>query len=304
MRALAIAFGLIFLAPSAAGQDTGLSFLRIGVNARAGSMGDAQASSVRNAFATYWNPAGLAGGENSIAGSHRIWVGDTRVYDVAAQIASRRSSGTWGLALTATDSGDMEARTQPGEADGLFSAQFISAGVSYARVLAGLRTGITVKYLRERIFDADASGYAVDFGIQIDVLEGRLNFGAALRNFGRMSALETERTPLPRLVQGGIALSPLQIVAVFDDTRLLGLMISVEASHLFDEDLTRLHLGCTVTIMNLVDLRGGYISRDELRSYTFGLGLFFDRIDVDYAFVPFEDGFDGPGHILSLLYHW
>ena len=302
MRILVI-LGLTLLTAPAMAQETGLSFLRIGVNARAGSMGDAQVSNIRNAFATYWNPAGLAGGGNSAAGSHRLWIGDVRAYDVAAQLAIGPNSA-WGLALTATDSGDLEARTQPGEPDGLFGAQFISAGVSYARVLGGLRIGMTAKYLRERIFDTNASGYAVDFGVQADVLDGRLNLGAALRNLGRMSTLETERTPLPRLAQGGIALSPLQIITAFDEARLLDLMINIEASHLFDDRLTRLHLGCGVTIMELVDLRGGYISNDELRGYTFGIGLFFDSIDADYAYIPFEDGFDGPGHILSLLYHW
>jgi len=302
MRAVVIC-GLFFFTSSAMGQNTGLSFLRIGVNARAASMGDAQTSSIHNAFATYWNPAGLAEGKKSLAGSHRIWVGDIRAYDIAAQIPSRLG-GTWGVALTATDSGDLEARTQPGTPDGTFSAQFISAGLSYARTLLGLRAGLTIKYLRERIFDANASGYAVDFGIQADALDGRMNLGASLRNFGRMSMLETERTPLPGLLQGGIALSPLQIIAAFDETRLLDLMMSIETSHLFDENLTRFHLGCTITIMDLVDLRGGYISNDELRSYTFGIGLFFDRIDTDYAYIPFRDGFNGPGHILSLLYHW
>ena len=303
MRALTL-LGLIFFAPSTMGQDTGLSFLRIGVNARAASMGDAQTASVQNAFATYWNPAGLAATrKNSIAGSHRIWIGDVRAYDIAAQIPGSRG-GTWGFALTATDSGDLEARTQPGEPDGIFSAQFISSGLSYARVLLGLRAGLTLKYLRERIFDTNASGYAVDFGFQADAFGKRLNLGAALRNFGRMGILETERTPLPRLVQGGIAFSPFQIIAIFDEARLLDLMASIETSHLFDENLTRLHIGATVTIMDLVDLRGGYISDDALRTYTFGIGLFFDRIDADYAYIPFEDGFDGPGHILSLLYHW
>lgn len=302
MRILVI-LGLTLLTAPAMAQETGLSFLRIGVNARAGSMGDAQVSNIRNAFATYWNPAGLAGGSNSAAGSHRLWIGDVRAYDVAAQLAIGPNSA-WGLALTATDSGDLEARTQPGEPDGLFGAQFISTGVSYARVLGGLRIGMTAKYLRERIFDTNASGYAVDFGVQADVLDGRLNLGAALRNLGRMSTLETERTPLPRLAQGGIALSPLQIITAFDEARLLDLMINIEASHLFGDRLTRLHLGCGVTIMELVDLRGGYISNDELRGYTFGIGLFFDSIDADYAYIPFEDGFDGPGHILSLLYHW
>jgi len=298
-----IILGLTLLVPIASGQETGLSFLRIGVNARAGSMGDAQTASTGNAFATYWNPAGLANGTHSVAGSHRIWIGDIRVYDVASQLPAGRNS-TWGLAITATDSGDLDARLQPGKPDGTFSAQFISAGVSFARSFHRLRAGVTVKFLRERIFDTNASGYAVDVGLQMDLLDQRLNAGIALRNLGRMTALETERTPLPRLIQGGFALSPLQIVANYDQTQLLDLMMSLEASHLLEGTQTRMHFGCTVTIMELVDLRGGYITNDELRNFTFGLGLLFDQIDADYAYIPFEDGFDGPGHVLSIVYHW
>ena len=302
MRVLA-ALALTLLAGPVVGQDTGLSFLRIGVNAHGGSMGDAQVASVSNAFATYWNPAGLASERRSIAGSHRIWVGDVRAYDIAAQLPAGRNSA-WGLSLTATDSGDMEARTQPGPPEGMFSAQFINAGVSYARAIRGLRIGITGRYLRERIFDTDASGYAFDAGIQADLLSSSLNVGASVRNIGRMGELEFERTPLPRLLQGGIALSPLQIVGYTDNVRLLDLALALETSHLFDDNLTRLHVGISVKVMELVDLRGGYVSSDELRDYTFGLGLSFDGIYADYAYIPFEEGFDGPGHILSLLYHW
>lgn len=302
MRVLAT-LALALLAGPAVGQDTGLSFLRIGVNAHGGSMGDAQVASVSNAFATYWNPAGLASERRSIAGSHRIWVGDVRAYDIAAQLPAGRNSA-WGLSLTATDSGDMEARTQPGPPEGMFSAQFINAGVSYARAIRGLRIGITGRYLRERIFDTGASGYAFDAGIQADLLSSSLNVGASVRNIGRMGELEFERTPLPRLLQGGIALSPLQIVGYTDNVRLLDLALALETSHLFDDNLTRLHVGISVKVMELVDLRGGYVSSDELRDYTFGLGLSFDGIYADYAYIPFEGGFDGPGHILSLLYHW
>ncbi|MCY3613876.1 MAG: PorV/PorQ family protein [Bacteroidetes bacterium] len=302
MRVLAT-LALALLAGPVVGQDTGLSFLRIGVNAHGGSMGDAQVASVSNAFATYWNPAGLASERRSIAGSHRIWVGDVRAYDIAAQLPAGRNSA-WGLSLTATDSGDLEARTQPGEPDGMFSAQFINAGVSYARAIRGLRIGITGRYLRERIFDTNASGYAFDAGIQADLLSRSLNVGASVRNIGRMSELEFERTPLPRLLQGGIALSPLQIVGYTDNVRLLDLALALETSHLVDDNLTRLHVGVSVKVMELVDLRGGYVSSDELRDYTFGLGLSFDGIYADYAYIPFEGGFDGPGHILSLLYHW
>ncbi|MCB0302022.1 MAG: hypothetical protein KDE52_18315, partial [Calditrichaeota bacterium] len=38
---------------------TGMSFLKIGVGARAGGMGEAYAAVADDATATYWNPAGL-----------------------------------------------------------------------------------------------------------------------------------------------------------------------------------------------------------------------------------------------------
>ena len=287
----------------ASAQDTGLNFLRIGVNARASAMGDAQVAASRNAFSTYWNPAGLAASGNAVAASHRIWVGDVKAYDIATRLPSRLG-GAWGLALTATDSGDLEAREAPGDPAGLFNAQFISIGASYARSHRSLRGGVTAKFLRESIFNTSASGYAFDAGLQVDALRELLTFGVALRNVGRMSELEAERTRLPRIFQAGAAVFPFQVIAGADGTRLLQLMLTGEVSHLFASELTRLHGGVSATVMELVDLRGGYVTRDELRDFTFGLGLHFDTMVVDYAYIPFEEGFEGPGHVLSIAYSW
>ena len=284
-------------------QDTGLSLMRIGVNARASAMGDAQVAATRNAFATYWNPAGLADAPNSVGASHRIWVGGLRAYDIAARLPSGRL-GAWGIALTATDSGDFEARDGPGVPDGTFSAQFLSFGASYARQVSAFRLGVSAKLLRERIYNTSATGYAFDAGLQVDVLGGFATVGAALRNVGRMTALEQQRTPLPRLVQAGIAVHPFQIVAGADGTRIVDLMATAEVSHVFSSSFTRLHGGISVTIMELVDLRAGYITEDVLRDFTFGLGLRFTNIEMDYAFIPFEEGFNDPGHVMSLSYAW
>ena len=284
-------------------QDTGLSLMRIGVNARASAMGDAQVAATRNAFATYWNPAGLADADNTLGASHRIWVGNVRAYDVAARLPAG-TKGAWGLALTATDSGALEARDSPGDPDGTFSAQFLSLGASYARKINVLRLGVSARLLRERIYNTSASGYAIDAGLQMDVMKGLATVGAAFRNAGRMSALEQQNTPLPRLIQAGVAVHPFQIIAGADGTRILDLMASLEMSRLFASSLTRLHAGLSATVMELVDLRGGYITQDELRDFTFGLGLEFTSIMMDYAFIPFEEGFNEPGHVLSLTYAW
>jgi len=298
-------FLLLFLmAATAHAQETGLNFLRIGTNASASAMGDAQVASSRDAFSTYWNPAGLAAAQRNMAAlSHRIWIGDLRTYDVAARFRVG-SKGAVGLAVTATDSGDLDARELPGAPDGTFSAQFISVGLSYGRQIGPLRAGVTAKYLSERIFDTDATGYAIDAGVQLDVAQRFLALGAVIQNIGEMSRLEREATELPRTLRVGAAVYPLRILAEEDGTRLLDVSLAAEVSHLFPGELTRVHTGAAVTVMDLIIVRAGFITKDELRDLTFGLGLHYEALSFDYAYLPFEDGFEGPGHVLTIMYGW
>ena len=267
-------------------------------------MADARTALSRDAFATTENPAGLVVASSNMAAlSHRKWVGNLRSYDVATRFGIGER-GAVGLAVTATDSGELEARDRPGEPSGTFSAQFISLGASYARSVGPLRVGATAKYLRERIYGSDASGYAIDAGVQLDLAGESVVIGAVLQNVGKMSTLEREATELPRTLRAGAALYPFQVLANADGTRLLEIMVTGEVSHLIPSDLTRLHAGLAATVMELVVLRSGYVTQDELRDLTFGLGLSFDTFTFNYAYVPFEEGFEGPGHLLTLLYAW
>ncbi len=294
---------LVFVLPAQA-QETGLNFLRIGTNASASAMGDAQVASSRDAFSTYWNPAGLAVTSlNSADVSHRIWIGDLRTYDMAARFQLGRKAGV-GLAVTATDSGDLEAREMPGEPEGFFTAQFISVGLSYGRRIGPLRAGVTVKYLSEQIFENEATGYAFDAGVQLGVLRDLVRFGAALQNLGKMSKLEREATELPRTLRAGVALFPFHIIAEDDGTALLDVTLATEISHLFPGEITRLHAGVGLTVLDLLVARLGFITNDELRDLTFGLGLHSETLFFDYAYLPFEGGFEGPGHVLTLSYAW
>ena len=59
------------LAFAQTGATVGLSYLKIGVDARAAAMGEAYTSVTKDASATFWNPAGLAGSDkNSIVLMH------------------------------------------------------------------------------------------------------------------------------------------------------------------------------------------------------------------------------------------
>lgn len=304
IRRLALVLALMAISRPAAAQETGLAFLRIGSNAAASAMGDGGVAYTRDAFATYWNPAGLAAGaSNSASLSHVIWLGDVRTYALASRFQVGQRGGV-GVFINATSSGDLEAREGPTtDPDGFFDAQFVSIGAAYGRRFGPLRIGASAKYLSERLYVNDATGYAFDVGAQLGLLQEGLILGGALQNLGEMNELAAAATPLPRLLRAGVAVRPFRILAELDGTEVLNLLVNTEVSHIFPEDRTQLHVGGSARVLDIIWLRAGLITDDAVRQFTFGAGLDYSSLLFDYAFLPFESGF-GSGHVLTLGYHW
>jgi hypothetical protein len=63
-------------------------------------------------------------------------------------------------------------------------------------------------------------------------------------------------------------------------------------------------VGISGEVMETLTARVGYLSNDALRSYSAGIGLHVSGLVADYAVLPFEAGFGGPAHILSVAYSW
>ena len=215
--------------------------------------------------------------------------------------------------MNALTSGDLEARTSAGPAEGLFSAQYVSVAAAYGRVLGPLRAGVALKYINEQIYANSANGYAFDAGLQAEAMGGALRAGAAVQNLGRMSELNVTSTPLPRRIRAGLAAQPFRILAEDDGTPLLGATITAEVAHLFASSdttqtsgggETQIHVGAAAEVLELVTVRAGLITNNEARRFTLGGGLGYEAFLFDYAFVPFRGGFGGPAHVLSLMYIW
>jgi hypothetical protein len=290
--------------PGVAQDASGLPFLRIGPDAHAAAMGDARVALVDDAFSTYWNPAGLASaGPNQASLSHHIWFADVRTYALSSRFGVGTSGGL-GLFVTATTSGEVEVRDEPGVPDGTFEAQYITAGLSYGRRIGPLQAGISAKYLSENIYTETASGYAFDFGGQASFFEDRLAVGATLANAGSISELKTVATKLPFLGRAGLGVTPLVIESEDDGEEVVSATLVAEVSHVFPDSLTRFHTGISVEIFEVLSLRGGYVTNDALRNVSLGLGFRYAGMVFDYALVTFDSGFEGPGHMLTLAYGW
>ncbi len=303
-RLCMLGFLVFSTAGLAAAQDGGFAFLRNGVNAEAGAMGDGQVAWTQDAFSTFWNPAGLAAAERNTASlSYYAWVLGTGSYAAASRLGVGKNAAV-GLFVTAMESGDLEARSGPGEPEGLFGVQFASSGASYGHRFGPFRAGVTAKYLLERIFTNSSRGYAFDVGVQADLPIRGVQFGAALQNMGKMSRLVTEATRLPRALRVGVAAHPFHIRMEDDAATLAQLFVTAEISRFFASKHTQWHMGLGTEVLDIVTLRGGFITNDALRGPSFGLGLDLGDALFDYAYVAFESGYEGSGHIVTLTYQW
>ena len=287
---------LILAASSAYSQNdgagnTGLAFLKLGVTSRAISMGEAVVSNINDAAATHYNPAALFNGsKGNIMFMHNEQVLGVRTEFLAAKIKMNKFA--FGLSVNNTAVDDIEVREIPGESVEKFSAQNFSMGLSVGyRVNEMLTLGMTGKFLFEKIYIDNASGFAFDFGGLY--VKDKLSLGLAISNLGSMSELRSESTKLPSSVRGGAS----YIIPVTGLESLL--RVSAEGYKVLDGGKFHTHTGAEFLYKDFLALRVGYQSGYENKSITTGIGLIYKAINLDYAFVPYKFS-QGSSHTITL----
>lgn len=272
--------------------NTGLAFLKLGIGSRSIAMGEAVVSNTQDASATHYNPAALFNGSSKVnlIFMHNEQILGARTEFLAAKITGSRFA--FGLSLNNTAVDDIEVREIPGEPLEKFNAQNFSMGLSIGyKVNEMLSLGITGKFLFEKIYVDNASGFAVDFGGLYK--KERLALGLAISNLGSMSELRNEATKLPISVRGGasymIPVTGLQSI----------LLISADGYKVLDGGKFHANGGAEFLYKDFLALRVGYQSGYENKSITTGLGLKYKAINLDYAFVPYKYSL-GSSHTITL----
>lgn len=311
--ALVLSFGCASTVLAGAGEN-GLAFLKVGAGTSAVGMGEAYASQVSDATATYWNPAGLVRTNGTdVLLMHNEFIADLR-YEYAA---AARSFGRHGLGVSfyGLFTSDLEGRDENGAITGEVGFHDLALTLGYGfAVNDELSVGGSVKYLREFIGDPGATedhvatGAAVDVGAQYHV--ERFRIGGALRNLGgdmsfnEVDVVSTtgpggtiggEPFSLPVTVQAGVTFLP--GFEVLEG----GLEFAIEARKVKAEDANIL-FGTRYRYRNVAALSLGYRSGLDTENVSFGLDVFKDQLRVGYAFVPFQDDL-GNSHRIAIGYH-
>lgn len=275
--------------------NTGLSFLKFGFGARNMAMGDIGVVSADDVSAINYNPALLVNYSTpQIMLTHNEWITDVRSEVIGV------SFSLWGLPIAAgfnsTSVSDIEVRTRPGEAESTFNANYFYGSFSTGFYLIDdLSFGMTIKYISENQFTDVSNGYGFDLGLNYSGLYDGLNIGASIKNLGSMNEFRNEETKLPVDLRVGI--SYLFNLESINSEVLVGSGVQ----KYLDTDDTHYNFGGEFLYDQLIAVRLGYMVGYESKGITAGMGLIWDKLNFDYAFVPYDYDL-GNSHIISVKY--
>jgi len=185
---------------SAQSEASGL-FLLIAPGARAGGMGEAQVAVANDAYASYWNPAGLAFLDgHELSAMHVNWLpglASDMYYEFAAYRQRVPSLGTFGAHVTYLNLGEQVQTGLSGPEElSRFRSYMWSGAVSFGRMVGkSAAVGGNLKVYRQFLApagvseeltkDGAATSVAVDLAyLTRHLFTDRLAFGAMLSNMG------------------------------------------------------------------------------------------------------------------------
>ena len=293
-------------------------FLKIGVGARAISMGGSYVALADDGYAHYWNPAGIVRAPSfGTAFSHNNYVLDLSHEYLSITVPTGRN-GAMGISISALNMSDQEITTvENPEGTGLFYDVIdMSFGFSYSRMLSDrLSYGLTTKYIRLSAYHETAHSFAVDLGSILDTGYKGLKIGMAMTNFGGNvryegrdlivkadsnedldgnylsdANLRTESWRLPLMIRIGVAFDLMNRDSSFIQNDNSRIRVALDAEHPNDAS-EHLHVGMEYGFMETIFFRAGHRFNYSETETTFGIGLNLEmgnqsRVSIDYAVMP------------------
>ena len=276
--------------------DTGASFLKIGVGARAIGMGSAFCAISDDVNAIHWNPAGISQvSQQAVSAMHTQWITDIK-YDFVGYVLPSKI-GTFGGSLVYLSHGKMEGRGEDREATGEFEASDMALTLGYGNTLsvwdkATVRIGANLKLISQKIESEQAGGVAIDLGLLIRPQSAKsLRFGVSLQNLGPQMRFISEGYNLPLTMVAGAGYE------------IGGVTIALDLKKQVYEGRTDLCIGTEYLPMNSLALRAGYLMNvlkatsgtsignnfSTPEGLGAGIGFKVFGMHADYSFTPYGD---------------
>jgi hypothetical protein len=304
-------------------SQAGVLYLLIEPGAKQAAMGEAYSAVADDASAGYYNPAGLAyQGRNArnLQFMHMNWLSslvDDIYYEYLGYSDYAEGWGNYAFNIVYLNLGE-QARTNSTSSDiiGKFQSFEVMLSGSYgANMTDNLSLGLTLKAIYSKLADMGqeaeqgkgiGTSFALDFGAMYKAPIEGLTLSAVIHNIGpKISYIDvTQADPLPLNVVFGAAYVPMEtefnkLTFVLDIYKPLvrrhGSPVESLYKGWYDEDnefeQIDFKFGTEYVYNNFMALRAGYTFDDdgELKSPTFGVGIIWDKINVDIAYYGARD---------------
>ena len=289
--------------PALGGQRAGTSsmtFLKIGVGARATGMGGAFVGMAKNVDALFWNPAGVGWLRKPSFAFHYLSLpADIQYAAVGASIPLQRW-GTVGLIVGSLDTDEMKERTEyhPEGTGNTFIFSDVFAGLSYSYLFIDrFAAGVGIKVVREDLAGIHMWGGMMDLGTcyytgfrDLSFAVTLVNFGPNLRpegmatitdSYGNSTERQYEAFSPPTIFRMGAAMSVYQNHGIKS-------VLGIQLNHPVDTEES-LSLGTEISYLERLFVRGGYQVNHDTETWSAGAGVNFSfaghwfQIDVSYS---------------------
>ena len=192
-------FTILLISKAFSVGEAGAVFLLINPGSSAAGAGEAQVAKVDDAYASYYNPAGLGflrGKE--VVMQHVNWLpnlADDIFYDFLAYRQSVKGLGTFGGHLIYLNLGEQQGMDAQGNATNLFKSYMMAFNLSYGTQIAEDKSvGMNFKVFYQKLADDVVQGetgdpYSTDFAFDIGYLQKfgkdmQHQFGFSIQNIG------------------------------------------------------------------------------------------------------------------------
>jgi hypothetical protein len=268
-------------------------FLSFEVGGRSSGMAGAHTGVATGVTAQFWNPAGLATlSQPQVGAMHANWLQDLS-YEWLGIARPMGGIGVGSLSVAYFHTPGIQAVDEFDNPTGEFRVYDLAVTAGIARSLApGLSVGANAKMIRQSLGPVSATAPAVDFGVRGTIAGA--NLGVVVQNLGPGLSFDGTSYPLPREIKLGAGRSfwsdRIQLAADYN-----------MPSHYFHD----MRVGTEIRAHPNVSLRVGYrhefgTAEDPANGLSYGLGLHFHQLELDYAMTP-SDQFDDV-HRLSFGY--
>jgi hypothetical protein len=277
--------------------DAGALFLRIGMGARAAGMGEAYIAVAEDASSAYWNPAAMAAvlGTNAML-MHNEYIQSVRLEQIT--LTHETDYGTIGLGFSGLYMDELERYEDIPSSQplGTYPVYDVAVSVGFSRyIFPDVAVGAAVKPVYEKIDDQSAKGIAFDIGIyHVSRIPG-VKLAAVVSNLGAPIKYVEQDFALPRVIKVGGSFER-DIPAARG-----GILLAVDILFPNDGDVKE-HIGLEYNYSKKLFLRSGFKAGYESYGSTFGLGVAYRNLSLDYGVMLMSNDL-GDSHRVSLGFH-